>query len=103
VRPTPFGREFIERARRVVDGAEALAAFAMGKAGNPDRPIRFGLIPTVAPYLLPEIFPALTRSLPELDFAGKRESHRGADRRTGRRQPRYRAESAPIRRTRGRN
>ena len=69
VRPTPFGREFIERARRVVDGAEALAAFAMGQAGNPDRPIRFGLIPTVAPYLLPEIFPALTRSLPELDFA----------------------------------
>lgn len=69
VRPTPFGREFIERARRVVDGAEALAAFAMGQAGNPERPIRFGLIPTVAPYLLPEIFPALTKGLPGLDFA----------------------------------
>ncbi len=69
VRPTPFGREFIERARRVVDGADALAAFAIGQAGTPDRPIRFGLIPTVAPYLLPEIFPALTSGLPGLDFA----------------------------------
>ncbi|UXN75486.1 LysR substrate-binding domain-containing protein [Devosia sp. A8/3-2] len=69
VRPTPFGREFIERARRVVDGADAPAAFAIGQAGNPERPIRFGLIPTVAPYLLPEIFPALTAGLPGLDFA----------------------------------
>jgi LysR family transcriptional regulator, hydrogen peroxide-inducible genes activator len=68
VRPTPFGREFIERARRVLDSADALGAFAAGHAGKPDRPIRFGLIPTVAPYLLPQIFPALTANLPALEF-----------------------------------
>lgn len=66
VRPTPFGAEFLQRARQVLDSADALTAFTLGQAGLPDRPIRFGLIPTVAPYLLPDIFPALTRDLPEL-------------------------------------
>jgi len=65
---TPFGREFTRRAREIVEQAEAIEAFARGHAGQPDRPIRFGLIPTVAPYLLPEIFPALTSGLPDLDF-----------------------------------
>lgn len=68
VRPTPFGRDFIELARPVVAASEALDNFAMRSAGRPNRPIRFGLIPTVAPYLLPEIFPALTRHLPALKF-----------------------------------
>ncbi|WP_421759424.1 hydrogen peroxide-inducible genes activator [Devosia sp.] len=68
VRLTPFGREFLSRARTVLEAADALAAFAEGHAGLPERPIRFGLIPTVAPYLLPEIFPALAAHLPELEF-----------------------------------
>ena len=68
VRTTPFGAEFVSRARQVLESADALAAFALGHAGAPDRPIRFGLIPTVAPYLLPEIFPALTAGLPGLGF-----------------------------------
>jgi LysR family hydrogen peroxide-inducible transcriptional activator len=68
VRTTPFGIEFLDRARRVLSGADELEAFALGHAGQPDRPIRFGLIPTAAPYLLPGIFPALTRELPDLDF-----------------------------------
>ena len=67
-RPTPFGAEFIARARQVLESADALEAFAQGHAGQPDRPIRFGLIPTVAPYLLPEIFPALMAGMPGLDF-----------------------------------
>ncbi len=66
---TPFGREFVERARRIVEDADALAAFAAGRAGRPSKPLRFGLIPTVAPYLLPEIFPALTAELPDVRFA----------------------------------
>ena len=68
VRPTPFGFEFVARARQVLDSADALAAFTRGHAGSPDRAIRFGLIPTVAPYLLPGIFPALTAGLPSLGF-----------------------------------
>jgi LysR family hydrogen peroxide-inducible transcriptional activator len=68
IRLTPFGREFIGLAQDVIKRAEALDSFVLGHAGQPDRPIRFGLIPTVAPYLLPEIFPALTKGLPGLDF-----------------------------------
>ena len=67
--PSPFGRDFIELARTAVRAADALDSFALRKAGNPDRPIRFGLIPTVAPYLLPEFYPALTRLAPSLRFA----------------------------------
>lgn len=68
VRLTPFGREFIDLAQAAIRSAEALDAFALGRAGKPDRSLRFGLIPTVAPYLLPAIFPALTASLPDLAF-----------------------------------
>lgn len=68
IRLTPFGREFIGLAQEVIKRAEALDSFILGHAERPDRPIRFGLIPTVAPYLLPEIFPALTGGLPGLDF-----------------------------------
>ncbi|ODT79276.1 MAG: hypothetical protein ABS76_20680 [Pelagibacterium sp. SCN 64-44] len=69
VQLTPFGREFVELAREAIRSAEALDSFALGRAGKPNRPLRFGLIPTVAPYLLPEIFPALTAKLPDLRFA----------------------------------
>src|SRR6218665_1674383 len=61
VRLTPFGREFVALALETIRSADALSAFAQGHAGQPDRAVRFGLIPTVAPYLLPEIFPALLR------------------------------------------
>ena len=68
VRLTPFGRDFIELAKTATRASEALDDFALRRQGKPNRPIRFGLIPTVAPYLLPEIFPALTEQLPELKF-----------------------------------
>lgn len=68
VRPTPFGQEFVDRARQVLHGADALHAFTQGHIGDPRRPFRFGLIPTVAPYLLPEIFPALAAALPTHKF-----------------------------------
>ena len=68
VRVTPLGREFVERARRIVEQVDGLETFIAGRHGRPERPLRFGLIPTVAPYLLPDIFPALTRDLPDLGF-----------------------------------
>ena len=68
VTPTPFGVEFIERARRVLAEADDLVAFTQGHSGTPTRPLRFGLIPTVAPYLLPEVFPALRSAFPTIGF-----------------------------------
>lgn len=69
IRLTPFGRDFLAMAKDAVEAADALDAFAIGRAGRLDRPLRFGLIPTVAPYLLPRIYPALTQALTELSFA----------------------------------
>lgn len=69
VRPTPFGLEFLERAQSVLDQNAGLEAFVEAHRGRPMRPLRFGLIPTVAPYLLPDIFPALRAALPDLEFA----------------------------------
>jgi LysR family hydrogen peroxide-inducible transcriptional activator len=66
VQPTPFGTEFLMRARRIAEAADDLQAFAEGQAGRPTGPLRFGLIPTVAPYLLPEIFPALSADFPDI-------------------------------------
>lgn len=69
VRLTPFGRQFIDLAQDVLDGADRLTALIDSHAGRPRRALRLGIIPTVAPYLLPEIFPALTAHLPDLTFA----------------------------------
>lgn len=69
IRLTPFGREFIARAGKAVEAADALDDFALARRGRLDRPLRFGLIPTVAPYLLPRIYPALTKNLPEVKFS----------------------------------
>jgi LysR family hydrogen peroxide-inducible transcriptional activator len=68
VRLTPFGRGFVDLAQAAIESAEALDAFALGHGGRPDRALAFGLIPTVAPYLLPDIFPALIKGFPELTF-----------------------------------
>lgn len=77
VRPTPFGDEFLARARQVIIAADDLEAFSTTHGGAPSRPLRFGLIPTVAPYLLPDLFPALRDTLPGIDFTvseGRTES-----------------------------
>jgi LysR family hydrogen peroxide-inducible transcriptional activator len=68
VRLTPLGRDFVERSRPILEQAQELAGFVAQQRGQPPRPLRFGMIPTVAPYLLPKIFPALQAGFPELHF-----------------------------------
>ncbi|MCC0024904.1 MAG: hydrogen peroxide-inducible genes activator [Hyphomicrobiaceae bacterium] len=67
--PTPFGREFLARARQLLTEADALETFALSASGLPDRPLRFGLIPTIAPYLLPTIYPALATARPNISLS----------------------------------
>lgn len=66
---TPFGREFLAHAARVLSAAADLETFADMASGHPARPLRFGLIPTVAPYILPDILPILSRELPDIQFS----------------------------------
>lgn len=63
---TPVGAQILERARRILNQVDDL----MESARVLQRPLvgtlRLGVIPTIAPYLLPRIIPAIQRSYPEL-------------------------------------
>jgi LysR family transcriptional regulator, hydrogen peroxide-inducible genes activator len=66
VLPTAAGRALVGRARRLLVEAGDLAG-AMAQARDPlAGPLRLGLIPTVAPYLLPAATPLLRRAFPRL-------------------------------------
>ncbi len=68
IKTTPFGAEFVARAKTILLETNKLVSFSLSQQGKPHHPIRFGLIPTIAPYLLPEIFPLLLQKLPEVEF-----------------------------------
>lgn len=76
-RPTAFGIEFLAHARQVVAATEQLETYVQRAGHGGVQPIRLGLIPTIAPYLLPIAFPALRDAHPEVEFAiseGKTET-----------------------------
>ena len=63
---TAAGEEVLERARAVLIAADDLGA-AAARHGDPlAGTLRIGAIPTVSPYLVPEIAPVLRRELPKL-------------------------------------
>jgi LysR family transcriptional regulator, hydrogen peroxide-inducible genes activator len=63
---TPAGEAVVGRARRVLLEAEDLVA-AASRARDPlAGELRIGAIPTVAPYLLPEVTPLLAERYPRL-------------------------------------
>jgi LysR family transcriptional regulator, hydrogen peroxide-inducible genes activator len=66
VLPTAAGRELIDRARQILLSADDLAAAAQ-RAGDPlTGTLRLGVIPTIAPYLLPSLTPTLRAAYPRL-------------------------------------
>lgn len=63
---TPAAKELLERGRRLLVEADDLAAAAR-RAGDPFAgTLRIGVIPTISPYLLPSITPALRGAYPLL-------------------------------------
>jgi LysR family hydrogen peroxide-inducible transcriptional activator len=66
VRVSAAGKGILEQARRVLVAAHELRELAR-QAADPFRgTLRLGVIPTVGPYLLPEITPALAEAFPHL-------------------------------------
>ena len=63
---TPAGAMVVARARRVLREAEDLLAAARLHSDPFRGNWRLGLIPTVAPYLLPELLPGIKLAHPEL-------------------------------------
>jgi LysR family hydrogen peroxide-inducible transcriptional activator len=66
VRLTAVGEEVTARARNLLAGATDLAEAAKSAAEPLSGPLRLGAIPTLAPFLLPEILPPLRRAHPGL-------------------------------------
>ena len=77
---TPIGEEVIEQARAVLGAARRLADIARKGARPLVGPLRLGVIPTIAPYLLPATLPRVRAKYPELRLAAPRREDRGAAR-----------------------
>lgn len=61
---TPMGESIVEQARRVLDEAGKIASLAKGSQDQLAGALRLGVIPTIGPYLLPELVPLLRRKAP---------------------------------------
>jgi len=70
---TPAGEEIVERARALVAAARELVEVARKRARPLCGPLRLGVIPTIAPYLLPASLPAVRRAYPELKLLLREE------------------------------
>jgi len=66
---TPLGREISERARTLLAEAEDLVELATGAAEPMSGTLRLGVIPTIAPFLLPKALPGLRERYPKLKLA----------------------------------
>ena len=66
VRFTPLGERVVAKARRVLREAEELSDLARAAAKPLSGELRLGVIPTIAPFMLPRVLPSLRRKWPEL-------------------------------------
>ena len=63
---TAAGRELLDRARRILLGADELSDAALRLSDPLSGMVRVGVIPTISPYLLPPVTPALHAAYPRL-------------------------------------
>lgn len=68
VRMTRAGAEVVKRARRVLQEADGIVTFAREHRDPMTGSLHVGLIPTVAPYLLPYIVEPLHEAFPKLEL-----------------------------------
>ncbi len=65
---TPFGEVFASRCRDILRSVDDLGALAQASHGALMGRLRLGIIPTIAPYLLPRIIENLGQSNTDLDL-----------------------------------
>ena len=68
VRLTKLGEEAAQRVREILRSVDELGEWARASRDRLVGRLRIGMIPTVAPYLLPTVIGNLTRTHPELDI-----------------------------------
>src|SRR5882724_8838538 len=63
---TDIGEDVVHRAERVLAGTRDLADFARHRGRLLTGQLQLGVIPSIAPYVLPKILPVLQRRYPDL-------------------------------------
>src|SRR5438477_428172 len=65
---TAAGEEIVARARRIIEASDEVVALARSQRDPLAGPLRLALLPTIGPYLLPRVAPAIRRALPRLEL-----------------------------------
>ena len=78
VRFTPLGEKIADKAVKVLRETEELAELARGQGRPLHGELRMGVIPTIAPFLLPTMLPRLREQWPELKLYLREETSAAA-------------------------
>lgn len=65
---TPVGHEVAERARKVIAEVEQMSEIARRSQDPEAGSVRLGMFPTLGPYLLPHVVPAIRERFPRLEL-----------------------------------
>ena len=65
---TAAGEQIVERARRIVEASEEIVELAKGHSDPLAGRLRVALLPTIGPYLLPNVASKLRKQLPRLEL-----------------------------------
>lgn len=63
---TSLGEEIVEKARDILSASEELSHFAQGQGNIMEGPLRLGVIPTIAPFLIGELSKNVQTKFPKL-------------------------------------
>lgn len=74
VRFTPLGLRVVAKARRVMREAEELGDLVKAEGKPLSGELRLGVIPTIAPFLLPRLLPSVRQDWPELKLFLREET-----------------------------
>lgn len=66
IRLTDLGEVFAERAKEILRSVDDIQDVVRSKRGPLTGAFRLGVIPTIAPYLLPQVIAALSETFPEM-------------------------------------
>lgn len=65
---TAAGESLLPYAKATLDAADAFIAHAQGASGTLSGPLTLGVIPTIAPYILPGLIASVKDDYPDLDL-----------------------------------
>lgn len=68
IRTTPVGEAFVQRAARILEDVEAASREVREQQETVCGPLPLGVLPTIAPYLLPRLVPGFTEAHPRVSF-----------------------------------